>query len=178
MFSNSSNSYNIGNYHIYERHSYFCSICKQRFLTEKNFNRHIISRKHIRQMQFFAMTSFRFVRRPTPFAAKLDLLSDEQIAVLIKDLMHHIDQKENFFNEIELVKDNEIDVITGSMQSQQPEYRYTETATLYSRPKLIQLNSTPPSSPCLECFQTLDSQQSFNDHMLRVHYNIDGRNSF
>lgn len=172
------------NIYIYERHSFFCMVCKQRFLTEKNFSRHNSSRKHIRQMQIFRVTSLRTIGRPShTTAAKLDLLPNDVINELINDLTNQIDQKENFFNEIQLVEDNQLmpstDLITEPASVQHAEVisvqsapYIMETAPVFYRPKLIDLGGIPSTYPCLTCFQSLDSQQNFNEHMLKSHFNM------
>lgn len=172
--------FHTGNIYFYERHSFFCSVCKQRFLTEKNFHRHITSRKHIRQMQYFRVSGYRVIGRPHGNVAKLDLLPNEVIEELIEDLTNQINEKENFFNEIELVDDNQLirieDSVTCSAPVQQisvqkPSFIIKKTP-IFDRPKLIDLSGVSPTSPCLECFQSLDSQQHFNEHMLKAHFNM------
>lgn len=171
------------NIYFYERHSFFCSVCKQRFLTEKNFSRHITSRKHIRQMQIFRVTSYRTIGRPPhTTATKLDLLPNEVINELISDLTNQIDKK-NVFNEIQLVEDNQLmpsmDFVANPASVQRAEtisvqsapYIMETTPVLY-RPKLIDLGGIPSTYPCLTCFQSLDSQQNFNEHMLKSHFNM------
>lgn len=175
------------NIHYYERHSYFCSICKQRFLTEKNFNRHITSRRHIRQMQSFRVSAFRMIARPRGNDAKLDLLPNEVIEELIRDLTNQIDQKENFFNDIQLVDDSQVisSVDQVPVQSVEPIPLIVSvsnaTTPPFYRPKLIEFGGTLASYtnlPCLTCFQSLDSQQNFNEHMLKSHFNVSIGNGF
>lgn len=184
------------NIHYYERHSFFCSICKQRFLTEKNFNRHITSRKHIRQIQNLRLSAFRMIARPCRSDAKLDLLPNEVIEELIRDLTNQIDQKENFFNDIQLVDDSQVIPAVEYHPNQVPAERVEsipltisvpnsscimKTTPQFNQPKLIELDGTLANYtnlPCLTCFQCLDSQQSFNEHMLKSHFNISIGNGF
>lgn len=183
MFSNPLRSIS-NNIFYYERHSFFCSVCKQRFLTEKNFNRHITSRKHIRQMQIIHVSSYRVIRRPhgietsNGISFKLDLLPNDVIEELINDLTNQVDQKENFFNEIDLVDDNQLmatlDTKNSAPQTIPASHSpfIMETAPIFHQPKLINLSSISAKSPCLACFQSLDTQQNFNEHMLKAHFNL------
>lgn len=161
------------NYHFYEHHSFFCSICEQRFSTEKNFRRHITSRKHIQQSQHININSYRIIKRPHPIVNKLDLLPNEVIAELVSDLTDQIDQKENFFNDIQLVETNEIDNNTDSVPVQpfasKTQLCVKTSPIFYRTKKSIRI---PAAYPCSTCFQLLDSQQNFNEHMFRAHFNM------
>lgn len=178
MFSNAINIVpNFSNIH-YFRQSYFCSVCKQRFQTERNFIRHNNSRKHIRQIEIIRENACRIIRSKD-VATKMGMLPNKVIEELINDLTDQTDEKEDFFKEIQLVDDCELDAIDPNPfqnNATVPRYRIQNNFMDFQRPKLFNRNESstyiPATYPCLTCFQLLDSQQNFDEHMLRSHFNI------
>lgn len=167
---------NLNNIPFYPGYSYFCSVCKQRFQTEKNFNRHNNSRKHIKQMEIIRENHGRFLSfKSNANTMKLDLLPNEVIERLIADLTSQVDQKDAFFNEIQLVDDNQLDDMINSISvtqnSTQSKYSVGK-GSIFNEPKRNKFGAIPPTYPCLTCFQSLDSQQNFDEHMLRAHFNV------
>lgn len=174
MFHSALNLYQSLNYiPYYPGYSYVCLPCKQRFQTEKNFNRHNNSRKHIRQLEIIRENHARYLAS-TNKNTELDLLPSEVIEKLIDDLISQVDRKDDFFNEIQLVEDNELDVMINTTLAQKTELIQCDTqkTSIFQEPKRFKLTGIPPTYPCLTCFQLLDSQQNFNEHMLRAHFNV------
>lgn len=177
MFSNAINIVPNFNNIQYFRQSYFCSVCKQRFQTERNFIRHNNSRKHIRQVEIIRENACRIIQTKN-IGNKMEVLPNKVIEELINDLTtNQMDEKEEFFKEIQLVDDCELDAI-NPLQSIATfsSYRNENNSVGFQRPKPINQNEPatyiPATYPCLTCFQLLDSQKNFDDHMLRSHFNI------
>lgn len=163
--------------------SYFCSVCRQRFQSERNFMRHNNSRKHIRQIESIRENACRRIRsRDT--GNKLALLPNEVIKELVNDLTIQIDKKDEFFQEIQLVEDCELDDVTSNLEKLDAinDLHGKQAISRYNMANnsILNLGGKLATYPCLTCFQLLDSQQNFNEHMLRSHFNIppDTMNTF
>lgn len=170
--------------------SFFCHICKQRFQSEKNFRRHNNSRKHIKQIQTINGVSCRKIERHYEIKSNnLSLLPNDMINELICGMAQQLQKKDDFFDGIEILDDCEIDLNTLPIQQQNHEKIVSTVSTIKPRnvtdnrlesiyrPNQIDLTRIPATYPCLTCFQLLDSQQNFNEHMLQVHfrYSIDAQ---
>lgn len=175
MFQHSINVIPNQNYHC-GNHNFFCSTCKQRFQTEKNFRRHNNSRKHIKQMQGADGILCRDIGWKNSIKnniTKISLLPDKVIEALICDMANEIQNKDDFFNDIQLLNDNEMDLTAESILWQNCDknvQKQIENISDIFRPKQIDLSRVPATYPCLTCFQLLDSQDDFNAHMLKVHF--------
>lgn len=168
MFSSSCNNFSGS--------SYYCSICKQRFQTEKNFKRHNNSRKHIKQTRFIKRNANRMNERSLEF----DLLPNDVIEYLISDLAGQVFEKDTFFNDIQLLDKNDSDMMTVAAPEYTTKYEPHLPKRLHSRmeinPMVYRVNQPsirriPAIYPCLTCFQLLDSQENFDAHMLEAHFN-------
>lgn len=154
----------------YGSYQFFCSTCKQRFLSEKSFRRHNKSRKHQKKMQL--MHGFSNSCR-SGGVKKMQLLQNDVFKALVFDLSDEIQKKDEFFNGIELLNDWEIDLVDDSevgpfrRQSCKPN---NENNSDDDRHKQLDLAHIPATYPCLTCFKLLDSQKHFNEHMLKVHF--------
>lgn len=169
MFSIAINALpSLSSVDYYGSHPFYCAVCKQRFQTEKNFNRHNNSRKHSKQIEIIRDGAFRVAGRNIGTTAKLDLLPNEVIDDLVTDLTNQVAKKDDFFNEIQLLEDNELDIVSSSIQPQH--WTMKTTAPPIYRPKQLGLNRIPTIYPCLMCFQSLDSQKNFDEHMLKSHF--------
>lgn len=104
---------------------------------------------------------------------KISLLPDKVIEALIYDMANQIQNKDDFFNDIHLLDDNEMDLSAESILGQNCDenvQKQIEIIPDICRPKQIDLSRVPATYPCLTCFQLLDSQDDFNAHMLKVHF--------
>lgn len=159
----------------YGSYQYFCSICQQRFQSEKSFRRHNNSRKHIRQAQISDSISCKpgIARNNSADSMKLSLLSSDVIETLVGDMIDDIQSKNDFFNGIRLVNENDVDLTAECMLSPNVDANIQnsmEDTPIY-RPKEVELARIPAIYPCSTCFQLLDSsQKNFNEHMLKVHF--------
>lgn len=173
MFTNPCNIFpcsNPGNF------TFYCNVCKQRFQTEKNFKRHNNSRKHIKQTQFATEANPNRTEPINEQSAKFDLLPNDVIENMITDLAGHPFEKDTFFTDIELVEKNDFDLTmptpkqTPSRSPKSPHSRMEFNPIIY-RPNQPSIRRVPAIYPCLTCFQSLDSQENFDAHMLKAHFN-------
>lgn len=169
MFSSSCNVI-----HPCSNYSFYCSICKQRFQTEKNFKRHNSSRKHIKQIQC-NKGKYHRMEQMNERSAEFDLLPKDLFEFMVTDLASQVFEKNEFFNEIRLVEENDLD-LTAAL----PERKSYSPKSLHSRmdcnpivyrPNQPSIRKVPAIYPCLTCFQLLDSQKNFDAHMLESHFN-------
>lgn len=151
-------------------YSFYCTACKQRFQTEKNFKRHNNSRKHIKQIQLIEGNVSRMTQ-----CADFDLLPNDIIQHIIRDLAGQVVEKDTFFNDIQLLEKNDLD--SPMTSPKQPSYLPTspharmEYNPIVYRPHQPSIRRVPAIYPCLTCFQLLDSQENFDAHMLKAHFN-------
>lgn len=112
--------------------------------------------------------------RSSEITTKLDIMPNEVFESLITDVIDQISEKDDFFKEIQLLDDDDLNVITSSVPTQHsqmsPHWRMETNPILYA-PKPPTLRRIPAIYPCLACFQSLDSQQNFDEHMLKAHFN-------
>lgn len=153
---------------------FYCSTCKQRFQTEKNLKRHNSSRKHMRQMQCIDASVYQSeLNNESPM--KWEMLPSDVIDSLILDLAGQPAEKDDFFKDIQLVESEDLDVVREPIAVPQlqlsPHWRMECNPIVY-RPKQPAIRRCiPPTYPCLTCFQSLDSQKNFDEHMLKAHFN-------
>lgn len=171
MYSNPCKVFPCSNLSSY---SFYCSICKQRFQTEKNFKRHNNSRKHIKQIQFIEGNLNR-MEQINEHCAKIDLLPNDVIEHMISDLTGQVFEKDTFFNDIQLLEKNDFDFtmstpIQTTYLPKSPHARMECNPIVY-RPNQPSIRRIPAIYPCLTCFQLLDSQENFDAHMLKAHFN-------
>lgn len=153
--------------------SYYCTLCKQRFQTEKNFKRHNNSRKHIKQMQLIDGNPIKMNHRSMEF----DLLPNDVFEYMVTDLAGQMFEKDTFFNDIKLLDRNELDLIETTPKYQQQQqspnglHAKMENNPIVHRSNQPSIRRIPAIYPCLTCFQLLDSQENFDAHMLKAHFN-------
>lgn len=154
-------------------YTFYCSVCKQRFQTEKNFNRHNNSRKHIKQIQLVEGNPNRMHERNVEF----DLLPNDVIEYMVTDLAGQVFEKDAFFSDIKLLDGNDLDAMASASkyqrQQQLPKSSLSkmEQNPIVYRPNQPSMRRIPAIYPCLTCFQLLDSQENFDTHMLEAHFN-------
>lgn len=155
-------------------YSFYCTVCKQRFQTEKNFKRHNNSRKHTKQIQFMEGNVSR-MEQTLEQCTDFDLLPNDIIEHIISDLAGQVFEKDTFFNDIQLLEKNDLDSpMTSPKQASylptSPHARMEYNPIVY-RPNQPSVRRIPAIYPCLTCFQLLDSQENFDAHMLKAHFN-------
>lgn len=179
MFSPSINSLSdVNQISYFGSHPFYCFTCKQRFQTEKNLQRHNNSRKHIKQFQASKRNRYHSESRISERSNELDILPNDVFETLITDVIDEVSEKAEFFNEIQLLDDNELDEVTVSAPPQpsplSPCWPIKNHSMIYTpRPRTVR--RIPATYPCLACFQSLDSQKNFDEHMLKAHFNDSGR---
>lgn len=174
MFASPMNTFpSLNNINCFGNYPFYCAICKQRFQTEKNFKRHNNSRKHLKQIEIIEGNLYRSGPN-TRVNAEIDLLPNHVIESLITDLVNQVTEKDEFFKEIQLLEDNDLDVIAAPVPPNHrrlsPRWRMESNPIVYA-PRPTTLRRIPATYPCLGCFQSLDSQEAFDEHMLKAHFN-------
>lgn len=153
--------------------NYYCAVCKQRFQTEKNFKRHNSSRKHIKQIQLIEENQNKMHER----SAEFDLLPNDVIEYMVTDLASQVCEKDMFFTDIKLVDGNDLDLMESPKKYRQQQqlpislHSKMENNPIVYRPSQPSIRRIPAIYPCLTCFQLLDSQENFDAHMLKAHFN-------
>lgn len=157
-------------------YSFYCAVCKQRFQTEKNFKRHNNSRKHIKQTQFFDANPYR-TEQANERRTDFDLLPNDVLDYMVSDLAgaDQVIQKDDFFSEIQLLHKNELDSMPSPPKLKSPSstslHSRVDVSPIVYRPYKPSIRKIPAIYPCLTCFQHLDSQKNFDEHMLQAHFN-------
>lgn len=109
-------------------------------------------------------------------SAEFDLLPNDVIENMITDLAGQTFEKDTFFNDIELLEEkNDLDLTMPtpkqtSYSRKSPHSRMEYNPIVY-RPNQPSIRRIPAIYPCLACFQSLDSQENFDAHMLKAHFN-------
>lgn len=107
--------------------------------------------------------------------AEIDLLPNDVIEHMISDLAGQVFEKDTFFNGIQLLEQNDLDITMSASQQtsylpKSPHARMEYNPIVY-RPNQPSIRRVPAIYPCLTCFQLLDSQENFDAHMLQAHFN-------
>lgn len=161
--------------HLYRQHqSLFCTICEQRFRTKNSLSRHKSSRKHLRYLnQNRIMETNR--QCLTPFASNqlispftTELLPNGLMQAIIDDLRPQLHNKDNFFSDINLLDEDDLDIFSAQSVKIAND---KENHDAY-KSKQAQYRQIPSTYPCAECFQFLDSQELFDQHMREKHLKL------
>lgn len=147
----------------------FCEVCDQHFRTPVIYNRHMRSRKHALKCIRTKMDQ----RRNRPDES-LSLLPNEVIDTLIRDLNENVDEKNSFFEDINLDKCSENSEPSQLLPSFKNVFIHDGTGTgveAINPQQHLSLNSVVPKIyPCSLCFRTLHSQELFDQHLQEKHF--------
>lgn len=156
-------------------HLLYCPVCQQQFQSEKSFERHNRSRKHFKRASGISEFCANITNSSR---SKVDLLPNSVIQTLISDLNLQFNSKDEFFRDIELLENDELNPEVTASNSVQHINRTgggggvdaAASAGAYNiNESIITVRQIPPMYPCAMCFQSLDSQADFERHMHGTH---------